>query len=435
MVVAVVDPGEGLLVGPSGASRRCSTADARADLARSMAATVVRAARPLRTVVVCDDEDGARLGPRPRARRWSGRPGLGLNGAVEAAVDQLAAEGVDRVVVAHADLPLATDLAWVADERRRDPRARPPRRRHQRGLHARPGAASRSPTARELRLPRGRGPAARARPCGSCPTPASAGTWTARGPRPARRPAGHRMSLNLPTPAVALAIAAHPDDVEFGCGGHAGQVVGRRRHRPPPHLHRRLEGELGPAARTPPRSSSPARPSSGRPPRPLGATGRCVFLGWPDGELDSGLRQRWEVAYWIRRLQPTVVLGHDPWKRYRLHPDHRHAGLLAVEGIVAARDPHFFPEQALPHHRPDALLLFEADEAGPRRGRRPATRGPSSPPCTPTPASCCRPCTSTSAPTPPRPPGSAHAFDERGPRRPGPPRRPRGRRARARPSS
>ena len=26
------------------------------------------------------------------------------------------------------------------------------------------------------------------------------------------------MPLNLPTPAVALAIGAHPDDVEFGCG-------------------------------------------------------------------------------------------------------------------------------------------------------------------------------------------------------------------------
>ena len=87
-----------------------------------------------------------------------------------------------------------------------------------------------------------------------------------------------------------------------------------------------------------------------------------MFLDWVDGELESGVRQRWEVAYWIRKLQPTVVLGHDPWKRYRLHPDHRHAGLLAVEGIVAARDPHFFPEQALPHHRPEALLLFEADE-------------------------------------------------------------------------
>ena len=56
------------------------------------------------------------------------------------------------------------------------------------------------------------------------------------------------------------------------------------------------------------------------------------------------------------------MLGHDPWKRYRLHPDHRAAGWLACDGVVAARDPHFFPEQALPHHRPSALLLFEADD-------------------------------------------------------------------------
>jgi LmbE family N-acetylglucosaminyl deacetylase len=96
--------------------------------------------------------------------------------------------------------------------------------------------------------------------------------------------------------------------------------------------------------------------------RALGATGEVVFLGWPDGELESGLRQRWEVAFWIRRLQPDVVLGHDPWKRYRLHPDHRNAGLLVCDGIVAARDPHFFPEQQQAHHRPDTLLLWEADE-------------------------------------------------------------------------
>jgi LmbE family N-acetylglucosaminyl deacetylase len=169
------------------------------------------------------------------------------------------------------------------------------------------------------------------------------------------------VSLNLPTPAVALAIGAHPDDVEFGCGATlakwsaAGAVV---------HHLICTDGAKGswdptadPAALVVTRQAEQRAAA-----RALGATGDCVFLGWVDGELDSGLRQRWEVAYWIRRLRPTVVLGHDPWRRYRLHPDHRHAGLLAVEGVVAARDPHFFPEQALPHHRPDALLLFEADE-------------------------------------------------------------------------
>ena len=169
------------------------------------------------------------------------------------------------------------------------------------------------------------------------------------------------MSLNLPTPSVALAIGAHPDDVEFGCGATlakwsaAGCVV---------HHLICTDGSKGSwdpqadIAELVVSRQAEQRAAA----RALGATGRCVFLGWPDGELDSGLRQRWEVAYWIRRLQPTVVLGHDPWKRYRLHPDHRHAGFLAVDGVVAARDPHFFPEQALPHHRPDELLLFEADE-------------------------------------------------------------------------
>ena len=44
--------------------------------------------------------------------RWT--PGLGLDGAVEAGVAWAADEGFDRVVVAHADLPLATGLRHVA---------------------------------------------------------------------------------------------------------------------------------------------------------------------------------------------------------------------------------------------------------------------------------------------------------------------------------
>jgi len=150
------------------------------------------------------------------------------------------------------------------------------------------------------------------------------------------------VSVDLPTPVRALAIAAHPDDVEFGCGAtlakwsRDGCVVN--------HLvcTDGSKGTWDPGADTAQlvvtRQREQRAASSA-----LGATGEVVFLGWPDGELSSDLRQRWEVAYWIRRLRPDVVLGHDPWKRYRLHPDHRHAGFLTCDGVVAARDPHFFP--------------------------------------------------------------------------------------------
>jgi LmbE family N-acetylglucosaminyl deacetylase len=62
-------------------------------------------------------------------------------------------------------------------------------------------------------------------------------------------------------------------------------------------------------------------------------------------------------------VQPDVVLGHDPWRRYRLHPDHRAAGFLTLDALVAARDPHFHPELGIDPHRPTALLLWEADLA------------------------------------------------------------------------
>jgi len=163
-------------------------------------------------------------------------------------------------------------------------------------------------------------------------------------------------------PSSALAIGAHPDDVEFGCGATLAKwaAAGCTIHHlvctdgskgtwdaraDPVALASRRQDEQRAAAR---RLAGPA-------------AGEVRFLGYVDGELGSDLEARGRVARVLRELRPDVVLGHDPWKRYRLHPDHRHAGLLACDGIVAARDPHFFPEHGLAAHRPRALLLFEAD--------------------------------------------------------------------------
>ena len=82
-------------------------APARAALAREMADRVLTAAAPLPVAVVCDDDEVAAWA-ESRGARVLWRPGLGLNGAVSDGVATLAAEGVDRVLVTHADLPLAT---------------------------------------------------------------------------------------------------------------------------------------------------------------------------------------------------------------------------------------------------------------------------------------------------------------------------------------
>ena len=167
--------------------------------------------------------------------------------------------------------------------------------------------------------------------------------------------------MNLPTPARALAIGAHPDDVEFGCGATLAKWAGAGCEVSLLVCTDGSKGTWDPdadvadlvALRQAEQRAAAAE---------LGATGEVVFLGRTDGELRSDDRSRAEVAAWIRQLRPEVLLGHDPWKRYRLHPDHRHAGWLCTDGVVAARDPHFYPEQPVPHHRPEALLLFEADE-------------------------------------------------------------------------
>lgn len=85
----------------------------RSELARAMAARVLRAAAPLPAYVVCDDEEVRAWAERQGAEAiWT--PGLGLNGAVEAGVAHLRRRGVAQAVVAHADLPLAAELAWLA---------------------------------------------------------------------------------------------------------------------------------------------------------------------------------------------------------------------------------------------------------------------------------------------------------------------------------
>lgn len=171
-------------------------------------------------------------------------------------------------------------------------------------------------------------------------------------------------TVDLATPARALVVVAHPDDAEFQAGATLAKWA-----RAGCEVHHLVltDGSKGTwdpdvdQAALVLRRQEEQRAAS----RSLGGAG-VTFLDAVDGELAPTVARRGEVAAVIRRVRPDVVLGHDPWKRYRLHPDHHAAGRLCVDGIVAARDPFFHPEQLVDGvrpHRPDALLLFEPDEA------------------------------------------------------------------------
>jgi 2-phospho-L-lactate/phosphoenolpyruvate guanylyltransferase len=86
----------------------------RERLARAMAARVVASAAPLDVWVVTDDADVAEWALEQGATPLR-QERAGLNAAVTDAVAVLAAAGVDRVIVAHGDLPFATDLAALAE--------------------------------------------------------------------------------------------------------------------------------------------------------------------------------------------------------------------------------------------------------------------------------------------------------------------------------
>lgn len=169
-------------------------------------------------------------------------------------------------------------------------------------------------------------------------------------------------SRDLPVPQRALAVGAHPDDVEFGAGAtlarwaDAGCEVsllictdGSKGTWDP-------EADLVDLVATRQAEQRDAAEA-------LGARREVTFLARVDGELTADRDTTSEIARWIRVLRPDVLLGHDPWRRHRLHPDHRAAGFLTVDALVAARDPHFFAEHGVDHHRPGTLLLFEADDA------------------------------------------------------------------------
>jgi LmbE family N-acetylglucosaminyl deacetylase len=166
------------------------------------------------------------------------------------------------------------------------------------------------------------------------------------------------VTVDLPVPERALAIGAHSDDIEFGCGATLAKWAASGCE---VHLLVCTDGSKGTWDADEDLTTLVAtRKGEQRDAASALGAKEVHFLDLVDGELATDRATHARVCETIRWTRPDVVLGHDPWRQYRLHPDHRSAGVLTVDAVVSARDPHFFADQPVPHHRPQCVLLFEA---------------------------------------------------------------------------
>jgi len=163
----------------------------------------------------------------------------------------------------------------------------------------------------------------------------------------------------LATPQRALAVGAHPDDIEFGAGGTLAKWAAAGCQVTMVIVTDGSKGTWDPAV-APTDLAARRRTEQADAAAALGAT-TVIHLGHPDGELEVSMALREEMCRQIRLATPDVLLTHDPWLRYQLHPDHRATGTVVLDGLVAARDPLFYPGQGLTPHRPGAVLLWAAD--------------------------------------------------------------------------
>ncbi|OGN82658.1 MAG: hypothetical protein A2082_01565 [Chloroflexi bacterium GWC2_70_10] len=171
------------------------------------------------------------------------------------------------------------------------------------------------------------------------------------------------MAEKFELPKRAMAIFAHPDDADFGCSATMALFAEMGVHTIYCLLTSGNKGTHDP-------KMSPTRLARMREKEQRAAGAELgvkdfVFLRHDDGELEVSMKLRGEVCRAIREMKPDLVLTQDPWRPYQIHPDHRVAGWSAMDGIIAARDHLFFPEQlrrGVTHHRVPRVLLFGTTE-------------------------------------------------------------------------
>ncbi len=160
-------------------------------------------------------------------------------------------------------------------------------------------------------------------------------------------PASPRPDLRI------LAVGAHPDDVEFGCGGILVKEAARGHAITVLNLSRGESGSSGTAGRR----EKEARAAASR----MGTALEFLDLDG-DARLEYRPQNALEIARVIRRLKPNLLLAPSPEENQ--HPDHGKAGRLTRDAARLARYGGLEGLEPLPAHAIDALYFYDITVTG-----------------------------------------------------------------------
>ena len=178
------------------------------------------------------------------------------------------------------------------------------------------------------------------------------------------------MANTIYVPERAMAIVAHPDDIEFTCVGTLARWIksGAR-----VSYVVCTSGDVGidePGMTR--EKAAEIREAEERKAAEIVGASEVMFLREPDGLLVANLDLRKKLVREIRRFKPEVVLCADPTvvlsgDSYINHPDHRAAALAALDAVFpAAGQPNLFEELAqegFTAHKTRKVYIMSRDKA------------------------------------------------------------------------
>lgn len=147
----------------------------------------------------------------------------------------------------------------------------------------------------------------------------------------------------------AVAVVAHPDDLEYGAASAVAAWTSRGKQVSYVLV---TSGEAGIDGLAP-GEAGPLREEEERRGAALVGVEHVEFLGHPDGKVEAGLALRRDLAEVLRRLKPDMVLTMNfelTWGEGGAvnHADHRATGLAVLDACRDAANRWLFQEAGVP---------------------------------------------------------------------------------------